>query len=67
MTSPNELHVVPVSQDATEVARDAVDAFGPSFTDKGISLTGNLPAGAIAAKFDHDRILQVLANVSATH
>jgi signal transduction histidine kinase len=45
------------------VAREAVEAFRPSFSAKGVALIADLPAGAISASFDHDRILQVLANL----
>ncbi len=58
-----KLRITPVAQDAAGVAKEAIGAFELSFSDKGVALTADLANGAIAASFDHDRILQVLANL----
>jgi len=58
-----QLRIAPLSQDAREVARGAVDAFLPSFSAKGVALTLDIPDDAVVATFDHERILQVLANL----
>jgi signal transduction histidine kinase len=57
------LRITPVLEDTIGVAKEAVEAFRPSFSAKGVALTADLPAGEISASFDHDRILQVLANL----
>lgn len=58
-----KLNVTPVSQDAVQLVKDAVEAFAPSFSTKGIALTTAVATGSTVARFDHDRILQVLANL----
>jgi signal transduction histidine kinase len=58
-----KLRVTRGPQDAVGVAREAVAAFQPSYAAKGVELTALLPTGAMTASFDHDRILQVLANL----
>jgi signal transduction histidine kinase len=58
-----KLRITPQSQDAVQLVKDAVEAFEPSFAAKGVALATDVAAGSIAARFDHDRILQVLANL----
>jgi signal transduction histidine kinase len=58
-----QLHLTMGAHDATEVARDAVEAFQAAFTAQGISLKSAVPAGPLRARFDVDRVLQVLANL----
>ena len=49
--------------DAIQMMTEAVESYRPSFLDKGIELTTELPADAIVMDVDHDRILQVVANL----
>ena len=58
-----ELHVTRTRYDAPPLVRDAVEAFLPSFAAKGISLTSRMPDGSIFVDVDHERILQVMANL----
>lgn len=57
------LHLTRCRQDATQIARDAVEAYQPSFLAKGIALRTHLASGSVVAELDQDRILQVLANL----
>lgn len=58
-----KLHVAPVLQDATELVRESVEAFRPSARAQGLSLKAKIREKKLLAKFDHDRVLQVLANL----
>jgi signal transduction histidine kinase len=50
-------------RDAKALFRETVEAFQPTASAKGITLDVELTNGAVLANFDHDRILQVLANL----
>ncbi|HEX8538886.1 MAG TPA: HAMP domain-containing sensor histidine kinase [Cystobacter sp.] len=55
--------VTPLLQDANTLVRESVEAFQPLASAQGLSLdvaTGETP---LMAKFDHERVLQVLANL----
>jgi signal transduction histidine kinase len=54
--------VVPDTSDAKALVRDTLDAFRPAASAKGISLP-MAAAGVLLAKYDQDRIIQVLANL----
>lgn len=58
-----KLRLTLVRQDPVGVAKEAAEAFQPSFAEKGVALTTDITNGSIAATFDHDRVLQVLANL----
>jgi len=58
-----KLRIVSESHEALELANEAMEAFLPSFAAKGITLTLDAPAASIVMDFDHDRLLQVLANL----
>ncbi|MDP9150360.1 MAG: HAMP domain-containing histidine kinase, partial [Myxococcota bacterium] len=49
--------------DASLTGKEAVEAHQLSFAAKGVALESQIAAGSIVAEFDHDRILQVLANL----
>jgi signal transduction histidine kinase len=49
--------------DVEQLMTEAFEAFRPSFDTKGIALSAARGPGGIVAAFDHDRILQVLANL----
>jgi len=50
------------AQDAAEIIRETVDVYQALAASKGIELTG-VTDGPLLAHLDHDRILQVLANL----
>lgn len=55
--------VVPDTSDAKALIRDTLEAFRPAAAAKGISVDMAAAEGVLLAKFDQDRILQVLANL----
>jgi signal transduction histidine kinase len=55
--------IAPDTSDAKALIRDTLEAFRPAASAKGISLTMALADNVLPAKFDQDRILQVLANL----
>jgi signal transduction histidine kinase len=57
------LAMEPRPHDAVQLVAEALDAFQPSFAAKNLVLTANIEAGSLLAKFDHERVLQVLANL----
>jgi signal transduction histidine kinase len=59
------LAVTPAAADALSLVAEAVESFQPAAVEKGVSLRAEVPAGRLLAAFDHDRMLQVLANLIA--
>ena len=57
------LTVEPRPEDAIRLVRDTVEAFQPTASAKGISLDTAVARDSMLARFDHERILQVLANL----
>jgi signal transduction histidine kinase len=57
------IRVAPALQDATALVRDSVEAFQPLASSQGLSLEVEIRGNTLMAKFDHERILQVLANL----
>ena len=57
------LAVLPERHDAKELLRETLDAFQPIAAAKQIDITTDVRAGSLLARYDHDRILQVLANL----
>lgn len=57
------LKVVPASQVATQLLSETVETFLPAARALNIKLTSEIVGGAPLASFDHDRILQVMANL----
>lgn len=57
------LKVVPASQVATQLLSETVETFLPAAKALNIKLTSEIVGGAPLATFDHDRILQVMANL----
>jgi signal transduction histidine kinase len=57
------LSVTPENDDADALIRECLEAFLPSASAKGILLVADTKNGTGLAKFDHQRILQVLANL----
>jgi signal transduction histidine kinase len=58
-----KLAVEPVEADAAALMAEATATFEPAALEKGISLTAEIPEGALLAVFDHDRMLQIFANL----
>jgi signal transduction histidine kinase len=50
-------------QDAKELVRESLEAFQPAAAAKRISLEAEALDGGLRATFDHERMLQVLANL----
>jgi signal transduction histidine kinase len=60
-----KLAITPVSSDATTLIAEAMDTFQAAASAKGISLQAEIVGSPLLAEFDHDRMLQVLANIIA--
>jgi len=58
-----KLAVDPKLGDAATLLGEAVDAFAQVAADKGITLEAVVSADPLRGRFDHDRMLQVLANL----
>ncbi|HEU4404463.1 MAG TPA: HAMP domain-containing sensor histidine kinase [Polyangiaceae bacterium] len=57
------LHVVPERHDAARLLNDTIEAFQPLASAKGVAMSAEVASGSVLASFDHERILQVLANL----
>jgi signal transduction histidine kinase len=57
------LAMMPERHDVQPLIRDALQAFQPTASAKGILLEATFAQAPLEATFDHDRILQVLANL----
>jgi signal transduction histidine kinase len=55
--------IIPEDRDARGAVEDVVESFLPIATAKEIALEGNATGDTIPARFDHQRILQVLGNL----
>jgi len=60
-----KLAMAPIAGDAAALVAEAADAFQPAALEKGVTLSAEIPAGTLLAVFDHDRLLQVFANLIA--
>jgi signal transduction histidine kinase len=60
-----KLAMTPVPNDAAALVAEATDTFQPAALEKGIALVAEIPASPLPAVFDHDRMLQVFANLIA--
>lgn len=58
-----KLAVTPVPGDAAALVAESVETFQAAASAKGISLQAEIGERPMAAEFDHDRMLQVLANI----
>ncbi len=58
-----KLAMQPKRGDAAVLLTEAVDAFAQAASGKGVSLRSGVAAGVLTADFDHERMLQVLANL----
>ncbi|MFY0529247.1 ATP-binding protein [Archangium gephyra] len=57
------IRVAPALQDASALVRESVEAFQPLASAHGLSLDVEIRGNTLMAKFDHERVLQVLANL----
>ncbi|WP_342380701.1 HAMP domain-containing histidine kinase [Myxococcus stipitatus] len=57
------IRITPALQDVAALVRESVETFQPLASSQGLSLDVELRDDALRAKFDHERILQVLANL----
>jgi signal transduction histidine kinase len=58
--------MAPVGGDAAALVAEATETFQPAAREKGVALSAaEIPAGPLLAEFDHDRMLQVFANLIA--
>jgi len=60
-----QLRVVPALGDWSALIEEVAALFQPSASAQGITLEIALPGRSLAMRFDHDRMLQVLANLIA--
>jgi signal transduction histidine kinase len=60
-----KLAIKPAPGDTAALIAEAVDTFQAAASEKGISLQTEIVEGPLLAEFDHDRMLQVLANIIA--
>jgi signal transduction histidine kinase len=60
-----KLAVTLVRGDAAALVGEAAETFQPAAAEKGITLEAEMPPGPLHASFDHDRMLQVFANLIA--
>jgi signal transduction histidine kinase len=58
-----KLGVEAVEGDAAALLTEAAEAFQPAALEGGVSLKTEIPPGPLRAMFDHDRVLQVFANL----
>lgn len=58
-----KLAMTPAPGDAAALVAEAAETFQPAAAEKGVSLEAAIPAGPLRAEFDHDRMLQVFANL----
>lgn len=60
-----KLALTPMEGDAAALVVEAMETFRPAALETGVSLSAEVPDGPFLAEFDHDRMLQVLANLIA--
>ncbi|MCY1035954.1 HAMP domain-containing sensor histidine kinase [Corallococcus sp. BB11-1] len=57
------IRLTPALQDATALVRESLESFQPLASAQGLVLEAELRGNTVMAKFDHERVLQVLANL----
>lgn len=58
-----KLRIAPEMQEPGRLVKDSIEAFQASAAASGMSLAAEILPGVTLARFDHERILQVLANL----
>jgi signal transduction histidine kinase len=57
------LTVIRGQHDVGELLRGVFSSYRPLFADRGLTFTSELPSAPMMASIDHDRVVQVLANL----
>jgi signal transduction histidine kinase len=57
------LHMAPERNDVGRLLADVLQSYRPLFATRAVTFTAEVPAPAIFASFDRDRIVQVLSNL----
>jgi signal transduction histidine kinase len=60
-----KLAMAPVEGDLVALVTEATDTFQPAAREKDVALSAEVPASPLLVPFDHDRMLQVFANLIA--
>ena len=58
-----KLHVQPAPYEAEALIQETIETFDGAASSRNITLAGNVSPSSLLARFDRDRILQVLANL----
>lgn len=58
-----KLSVHPQQADVQRLVQESIEAFRPTASAKGVALAHEFATRALTARFDYDRVLQVLANL----
>jgi signal transduction histidine kinase len=58
-----EFRVVPQDHDAVGLVKECVETFAPLASHHGVRLDVDLPPVPVSARYDHDRMVQVLSNL----
>jgi signal transduction histidine kinase len=58
-----EFRVAPRDHDAVGLVKECVETFAPLASHHGLRLDVDLPSTAVPARYDHDRMFQVLSNL----
>ena len=58
-----EFRVLPQDHDAVSLVKECVETFAPLASHHGIRLDVELPPSPVSARYDHDRMVQVLSNL----
>jgi signal transduction histidine kinase len=58
-----KLRLVPRLEEPVRLVKDSLEAFQATASARGVSLASEIRPGVRSARFDHERILQVLANL----
>ena len=58
-----DFRVVPEVRDAVSLVKECVETFAPLASHHGVRLDVDLPPGPVSARYDHDRMVQVLSNL----
>ncbi len=58
-----EFRIAPRDHDAVGLVKECVETFAPLASHHGLRLDVDLPAAAVPARYDHDRMAQVLSNL----
>ena len=63
LAQAGQLELHPTATDVSAIVTETVEAFAPSFQDRGISVRMNIPSGLPAVEADPDRLRQIVQNL----